>query len=335
MLRSIITYCLLLGILYSCIQVENTNGTTESNLSIVDQKTDESVTGFEATSILGTKLFPPELEGRELRKRERNLEKALNNFNSNPDSLEYIVWYGRRLSYLYKYQESIQIYTEGLKKFPDSYRLYRHRGHRYLTTRQFDKAIDDLVHAAYLVRNVPITMEIDGLPNRRNIPRTSIQFNIWYHLGLAYYLKGNYDKSISAYKKCLAISDNDDMLVAVTDWLYMTYRKIGNEEAASQLLVPIKKRMNIIENTPYLNRLLMYKGQKSPEDLFDLDKAKESNIDLLTQGYGVGNWYYYNGEPEKAIKVFEKMMESSFWPAFGFIAAEVELANIRNAVGAS
>jgi len=331
MFKSVLSYLFLASFLFACIQMESRDGEQVSLTTDSIPSENNLKETFEAVSILGTKLFPPSIESERIRqKRERQLQKAEDDFKVNPDSLEYIVWYGRRLSYLYRYRESIQVYTEGLRKFPESYRLFRHRGHRYLTTRQFDKAIDDLEKAAFYVRNIPATMEVDGLPNRRNIPRTSIQFNIWYHLGLAYYLKGNYDKSISAYKKCLVISDNDDMLVAATDWLYMTYRKIGNVEAANSLLTPIKRRMNIVENFPYHNRLLMYKGERSPEALFDINKENESDIELLTQGYGVGNWYYYNGETDKAIAVFEKMMESSFWQAFGYLAAEVELANYRS-----
>ena len=30
-------------------------------------------------------------------------------------------------------------------------------------------------------------------------PRSTLQFNIWYHLGLAYYLQGNYARAYDAY----------------------------------------------------------------------------------------------------------------------------------------
>ena len=46
-------------------------------------------------------------------------------------------------------------------------------------------------------------------------------------------------------------------------------------------------------------------------------------------GYGVGNWYLYNCRPEEAAAVFKRVVEGPCWPAFGFIAAEVELAHRR------
>ncbi|MEP4093438.1 tetratricopeptide repeat protein [Reichenbachiella sp.] len=332
MKQRIIGFALIL-VLGGCIQIENTNDTQVKKSIVSDvsnvgaEVVDESE--HEAVSLLGVKLFPPELPQKVLDKRKKELEEAEANFNNNPDSLESIIWYGRRLAYLYQYKYAIQIFTLGLSKFPESYKLYRHRGHRYLTIRQFDKAIQDLEKAVFYSRTAPVEMEEDGLPNRRNIPRNSIQYNIWYHLGLAYYMKGNYDKSVSAYKKCIAISDNDDMLVAATDWLYMTYRKTGNLAAAESLLEPIKSRMNVIENYAYHNRLLMYKGIKRPEQLFNPNKSQKMAIDDMTMGYGVGNWYYYNGDAEKAKAIFGQMMDSPYWQAFGFMAAEVELSNLK------
>lgn len=332
-MKQIIIGIVLLTYLGGCIQIENTNDTQvkKSIVSDVSNLGAEVVeeSEHEAVSLLGVKLYPPSLPDKILEKRQKELLTAEDNFNNNPDSLDYIIWYGRRLAYLYKYKYAIQIFTLGLNKFPESYNLYRHRGHRYLTIRQFDKAIQDLEKAVFYSRNAPIEMEIDGLPNRRNIPRNSVQYNIWYHLGLAYYMKGNYDKSVSAFKKCLAIADNDDMLVAASDWLYMTYRKLGNIEVAEDLLEPVKSKMNVIENYAYHNRLLMYKGIKAPEQLLTLDKDDQIAIDDITSGYGVGNWYYYNGDAEKALGIFNQMMDSPYWMAFGYIAAEVELVNVK------
>ncbi|MEO9965341.1 MAG: tetratricopeptide repeat protein [Reichenbachiella sp.] len=334
MKQKLIGLVLLVICLDSCIQIENTRD-TQVKKSIVTDVSDVGLevveeSEHEAISLLGNKLYPPELPQKVLDSRTKELLIAEENFNNNPDSLEAIIWYGRRLAYLYQYKYAIQIYTLGLSKFPESYKLYRHRGHRYLTLRKFDKAIQDLEKAVFYSRKVPIEMEEDGLPNRRNIPRSSTQFNIWYHLGLAYYLKGNFDKSVSAYKKCLAIADNDDMLVAASDWLYMTYRKTGNLDAAEALLEPIKKRMNVIENYAYHARLLMYKGLKEPNQLFNPNKAGKLAIDDMTMGYGVGNWYSYTGNAIEAAVVFEQMMQSPYWQAFGYIAAEVELANLKS-----
>lgn len=261
---------------------------------------------------------------------KKNYEVAKTNFAANPNE-ENTIWLGRRTAYLGKYEEAIAIYTRGMEKFPNSYKLYRHRGHRYITTRQFDKAIADFKKAAMLVKGKPLEIEPDGLPNAANIPLSNTQFNIWYHLGLAYYLSGDFKKAEAAYLECKKWSNNDDLLVATIDWLYMTYRRMNNNKAAEKLLNLIKEDMKLIENDSYYKRLLMYKGLKTPESLLAVKDTNETNpgLTFATQGYGVGNWYYYNGNLKKAKEVFEKVLKSGYRAAFGYIAAEVDIKNLR------
>ena len=259
-------------------------------------------------------------------KKDSLLSIARDNYLQIPVNLENIIWYGRRLAYQSRYNEAIEIYTLGMIPFPDAPELYRHRGHRYISIRQFDSAISDLEKAARLAEGRPIEIEPDGLPNKLNIPLSSLQFNIWYHLALAHYLKGDFEAAAESWETCMEVSNNPDLLCATTDWLYMTYRRMGKEKAAAALLEGITADMEIIENTSYHNRLLMYKGLRQPEELLDLgNKTEEARLDIVTQGYGVGNWYLYNGNREKAFTVFTTLVKSEYWPAFGYIAAEAEL----------
>jgi hypothetical protein len=45
-----------------------------------------------------------------------------------------------------------------------------------------------------------------------------------------------------------------------------------------------------------------------------------------TAAYGIGNWHLYNGRPAEARRVFERIIAGGQWGAFGYIAAEAELA---------
>ena len=87
---------------------------------------------------------------------------------------------------------------------------------------------------------------------------------------------------------------NDDMLVATSDWLYMTLRRLKRDAEARQVLEPIREQMDVIENGAYHARLLMYKGLRTPESVLNLNTADD--IQIATQGYGVGNWYLVNGD---------------------------------------
>lgn len=281
----------------------------------------------EAISLSGKPLYRSALQGN-LEKLKADLRKAQADYEQDPNDPERIIWLGRRTAYLWRYRDAINIYSKGIKKYPDNPKLYRHRGHRYISVRELDKAIADLETAAKLTENTPDEIEPDGAPNKYNIPRSTLKFNIWYHLGLARYLKGDFENALDAYLECMKYSKNDDVLCATSDWLYMTYRRLGRDKEAQKVLATIHKEMEILENISYHNRLLMYKGLKSPEDLLALEHADE--LTVATQGYGVGSWYLYIGETEKASKIFKKVVSGNYWPAFGYIAAEADLRRLED-----
>ncbi len=86
--------------------------------------------------------------------------------------------------------------------------------------------------------------------------------------------------------------------------------------------------MDIIENRDYHELLLMYKGKISPERLLDEAAADSNSLRFASVGYGVGNFYLYNGQHEMALKVLLRIMESQQQTSFGYIAAEAELKRI-------
>lgn len=305
--------------------------TTEKQEATKEEEAIKEYTGPEAFALDGRELFPaPETVASKQRK-DSLLAIAQKNFDQNSRKLENIIWLGRRVAYLSRYREAIDIYTKGLELHPNAPELYRHRGHRYISTRQFDKAIADFEKAAALAKDRPIEIEPDGIPNKLNQPLSTLQFNIWYHWALAYYLKGDFEKAAEIYKQCMVYSTNPDLLTATTDWYYMTLQRLGEKDKAVQLLTAITPELEIIENTSYFNRLLMYKGMRQATDLLDLSNDDpDRQLDIVTQGYGVGNWYWYNGQQEMAREVFEKILESTYWSAFGYIAAEADLARLNN-----
>jgi len=278
----------------------------------------------EAYSLFGAPLYPVPQGTAEKAKLDSNLAVAQAGYDKTPNDPQRIIWLGRRLAYLWRYRESIEVYSKGIALHPNYAKLYRHRGHRYITVREFDKAIADLEKAAKLIQGVPDEIEPDGAPNKYNIPTGTSHSNIWYHLGLAYYLRGNFKNALRCYLECMKFSQtNDDMLCATSDWLYMTYRRLEKADEAKKVLAPITENMKIIENFSYHQRLLMYKGLVAPDSLLDAKNA--TALDIATQGYGVGNWYFYNGQTEKAKEIFERVIKGKYWAAFGYIAAEADL----------
>lgn len=281
---------------------------------------------YQAISALGDTLYALPMDPENTSRFETNLASAKANYNANPDDPEAIIWYGRRTAYLGNYHKAIEIYTEGIEKHPEDARMYRHRGHRYISTRQFDKAIEDFNKAVDLIEGTEDQVEPDGLPNEQDKPRSTLHTNIWYHLGLAHYLTGDFDTAISAYRECLDASTNDDMLVATSYWLYMALKRAGKDGLAGEVLQPIEREMDIIENDSYHKLLLVFKGDFDEKSLLD---ESSTPLDNATIGYGLGNWHYINGRTQHAESLFRDVYEGSNWAAFGYIAAEVDLARLE------
>lgn len=224
---------------------------------------------------------------------------------ADPKNMELIIALGRAQATVWRYRDAITTYTRGIQVDPGSAVLYRHRGHRYISTRQFDKAIADLERAAKL---------------------NDKDFDIWYHLGLGYYLKGEFDRAASAYERAYGVSDKDDSRIAASDWLYMSYRRAGKRAEAQGVLERITPDMKVEENKSYFDRLMFYKGEKRENQIIS---DKMTDLEIATVGYGVANWHLYNGDRAKAKELLQKIVSGKYWPAFGFIAAETELTRTR------
>ena len=273
--------------------------------------------GAQAVALQGEPLYTSTPSDNVLAK----LEDAKNAYDADPENADNIIWYGRRTAYAGDYREAIRIFTKGIRKFPDDARFYRHRGHRYISIREFDRAIQDFEKAVHLIEGKEDRIEPDGMPNAKNIPISTLHSNIWYHLGLGYYLKHDLENALRVYRIGVETSNNDDKLVSTMHWLYMTLRLLGMEEEAEKALEPIHKEMNIIENQGYHQLCLFYKGDLTLEELTWEESSSTTN-DALS--YGLGNWYLYNGQRDEARRIFEQILENKIWASFGHIAAEAD-----------
>ena len=279
----------------------------------------------QARSLLGKPLSSPAPSQKLLQR----FEEKQSAYKQNPDSAETLIWYGRFLAYKGDYREAIRLYTLGTKKFPNDARIFRHRAHRYITIRQFDEAIADMNRAVELIRGKPNEGEPDGMPNAKNIPVSTLHGNIYYHLGLTHYLKGNFPKALNAYRKCLRLKTNDDNTVSATHWVYMILRRMGRDEEAREVLNGIRRKMNIVENFSYHKACLFYKGELPATELRSKQDATDAPANDASR-YALANWHLYNGETDKARAAFEAIVAGSTWQSFGHIAAEADLARMRN-----
>ena len=281
--------------------------------------------GVQAISFLGDTLrqFPiaPAVRARY----EQQLAEARRSYERSPTNVDSIIWLARRLAYLGRIREAIDIYSKGIALHPDNPWLYRHRGHRYITLRELDNASADLERARALVAGKPDEVEPDGQPNALNQPIGTLHSNIDYHLGLAYYLQHDFVRALQVYRLEYANATNDDRRVSTGHWLYMSLRRLGLDQEAAAVVRSIRRDMNVIENDAYHRLMLLYKGELPVDSVLAMTPSGEMSVTDATAAYGVGNWHLYNGRRAEAEAIFRRILAGGQWGAFGYIAAEREM----------
>ena len=213
-----------------------------------------------------------------------------------------------------RFQDAIALYTKGLEAFPESFKLRRHRGHRYINVRDLDSAIVDLLEAVDLMGDNPaevFQVGADGEPNG------TYEHWVWYHIGLYHYLNGDYGDAATAYEKCVETATKNDHLIGSTDWLYNSRVKNGEPEKAAAAIAAIAPDIDANTERSYYKRVMLYKGLLAPEDIIDISKpGSEWTGGDITTGYGVANWYKEQGETEIAQEIYDKILETPWWSAW-------------------
>ncbi|MDO8665442.1 MAG: hypothetical protein Q7J79_02435 [Gemmatimonadales bacterium] len=225
---------------------------------------------------------------------------------ADPRNVDLIIRLGVARSGVRQYREAIAAYTRGVAIEPNNALLYRYRGHRYISVRELGRAVADLTRG-----------------NRLD----TTNYDIWYHLGVAQFVRGQFGSAADAFAHAQRLAPDDNELAGSTDWLWMALRRAGRAADAQAALAPIRDSMRITSATAYFQRLKLYRGLTGPEQVFTA--ADTADIAVATLAYGVGNWYLVNGDTARARDWFQRSIASGGWPAFGFIASEVELRRLR------
>ncbi len=120
---------------------------------------------------------------------------------ANPRNVDLIIQLGIAQSGVRQYGEAIKTFTRGIAIAPQNAVLYRWRGHRYLSTRQFDRAMDDLTRGSRLDSTI---------------------YGIWYHLGIVRYARGDFTGAVDAFTRALPRAPDAAERAGATDWLWMS-----------------------------------------------------------------------------------------------------------------
>jgi dipeptidyl aminopeptidase/acylaminoacyl peptidase/tetratricopeptide (TPR) repeat protein len=283
----------------------------------------------EATSLLGQPLFPPPIPADQKKSLDDGLAEALAAFAKDPDGAESILLLGRRTAALGRYRDAIAIFSRGVDKYPGDIRFLRFRGHRYLSVRELDKAIADLQKAADLIasQNLKDAVEPDVPPNPKRLPTATTNYNVYYHLALARYLKGDYAAAEQGWRASLRFAEGSpDGTAGSTRWLYSALRHEGRASDAAELVAKIPKDLAVVDAVQYMDLLRLYKGERAVDQVLAL---ATDGLNLPTLGYGVADFLLLNGDPARARAILQDVVRGPQWAAFGAIAAEAELARLQ------
>lgn len=264
---------------------------------------------------------PPPLAEETRARLESNLTAAERDLAADPNSEEAAIWVARRLGYLGRYEEAIETLTRAAAIHPASYRILRHRGHRWITLRRFDLAVNDLTRAWELARTHPDQIEPDGAPTPGVPPRSTDHSNILYHLALAHYLRAEYAAAARLFAQAADLPlTNDDNRVSCAHWRYLALMRQSRAAEAEALLDTITPAMDVRENGAYHRLLLRYKS--SPPD----GLPTEAQLADPAFAYGVAAHLMLNHRDRDARSVLARIIESTNPASFGHIAAEADLA---------
>lgn len=203
-----------------------------------------------------------------------------------------------------QYREAIKTFSRGLAIAPENAMLYRWRGHRYLSVREFGRAEADF---------------------RRGLALDSANYGIWYHVGVLRFLRGDFAEAATAFARAQPLAPDAGELAGATDWLWMSLARAWRRAEGDAML---RTRPDSLPTTnAYRQRLRLYRGEIEPDSV--LTPADTGDVAVATLSYGVGNWYLVRGDTAQATRWFERAIASGGWPAFGFMAAEAELRRLR------
>jgi tetratricopeptide (TPR) repeat protein len=203
-----------------------------------------------------------------------------------------------------QFREAIATLTRGIAVAPNDAMLYRWRGHRYLSVRDFDRAMDDLTRGARL---------------------DSTNYGIWYHLGIVRYARGDFAGAAEAFTRSQRRPPDAGELAGSTDWLWMSLMRAGRAAEAQAMLA--RRPDSLPVSNAYTRRLKLYRGEIGPDAVFT--PADTADVQVATLSYGLGNWYLVRGDTVRAKEAFERSIRSGGWPGFGFIISEVELKRLK------
>lgn len=210
----------------------------------------------------------------------------------------------RTLAAMREFDQALKACDRSLELQPSNADALRDRGHYKLNLGRTDDAERDLERAEAL---------------------NAKDRNIYYHLGLVHYFKGEFRESAQQFQGCLKNSKEKADQIECDAWLYPALVRGGEKAEAQNLLDGIAPDPSITGHPAwYFNRLLLFKGLMTEEQVAANLNA-EGALSLESVGYSIGLWHLLNGRESKAREYYQKVLSGDLPFAWGYRAAQADL----------
>jgi Tfp pilus assembly protein PilF len=232
------------------------------------------------------------------------IARAKRELAADPRNIQKFIQLGVAYAGARQMREAVDNFSHALAIAPNDPMLYRWRGHRNLSVREFDRAMRDLT---------------------RGYGLDSTNYGILYHLGVLRFVRGDFNAAADAFRRAQPRAPDAGELAGSTDWLWMSLQRAGRGAEATAMLA--RHPDSLATTVAYSRRLKLYRGEIGPDAL--IAPTDTGDVDVATLRFGLGNWYLVKGDTARARAQFQRSIKSGGWPAFGFIASEAELARMK------
>lgn len=264
----------------------------------------------------------------------KRLNTLKSKYDANKDSLVLGENYGRYLAEMKQFSSATQVFEELVYSDPDNIRFNRQLGYCYFVLGESARAVYFLKKASVLLEGTPIIKY--NLFIRLTMPKHnyhSLQYNIWYLLGIAYYVEKNYDKAITCFKNSLKFASVINLKVMSSNFLYMAYNRAGNHALAKDILNSVSKISNMRSARVHLKSLQIYQKKSDPNEIATGIKKryfKEEDFTILL--YCIGNYHLLNKDFGAARMVFGRVIDEGNPYTLGYILAQADIKFVEESL---
>lgn len=270
-------------------------------------------------TLIGTPLRLPEFSAATQKRLDQDLEAARATLRIAPDRPESHFWVARRLSYLGRFCESVDVLTAAIAQFPESYELRRYRARKLARSRQFEAALADYREGLRLMEGKPDYFEPDGLPNRLGLTIGTYRGNMIYYHAQTSFAVGDYRTMLAGLQTAFDMTwpfAKNDMVPPIAYWKYLAHRKLGEHDKARAVIDAVPDEIDLIENHAYHQATMVMKGRFP---LAEAARSKDPNIK-----FAAAMEYRFAGNEAEAKRLLREVVVEN---AQGHWPAEVELVS--------